>query len=289
MIRKVFVPIRGDGKSLAVLRHAIAVSRRFNAHIQAAHCRPRPEDLLPFGVPIPAFLHEQLKEQSTSVADAEEAKLRADFDALLRSEGLVETPIGDVSVDENRPTISWTEALGKQVDAIKTMGRLCDLVVVAKPDRDRNLGANTLRAALFNTPAPVLMAPPKDPPTASFGERIAIAWNGSLEAARAVAMTLPMIERATAVTVLTIGPGERHGASIDDLTTYLAIRGVKVEVKASESSARPGDALLEQAQAANADLLIMGAYGHSRERETVFGGATQQVVDHAMQPVILVH
>jgi len=130
-VRKIVIPIRGDGKGENVLAHAAVLARRYGAHVEALHCRPRPEDLMPYGVPLPAFLRKQIEESSVGLADQEEKTLPA----------------------------SWREVPGKQIDVVKANGRLADLIVVAKPDRDRNLGANTLKAALFNTGRPVMMCP----------------------------------------------------------------------------------------------------------------------------------
>lgn len=284
MIRKILVPIRSDGKGASVLGHAAALARRFDAHVVAAHCRPRNEDLLPFGVPVPAFLREQFARQTIEVADAEAERLRAEFDGLAARYGLavVEAPNG------SGPTVAWIEEAGRQIDVIKRHGRLADLIAVAKPDRDRNLGTNTLRAALFNTGRPVLMCPPGEPPQ-TLGERIAIAWNGSIESTRAVALTIGLIEKAREVTVLTAGREEIHGAAADDLVGYLAIRGVEARLDRFASQGRIGEALLARTAAAGAEVMIMGAYSDSHERETIFGGNTQVVVDSATIPVILVH
>jgi nucleotide-binding universal stress UspA family protein len=174
------------------------------------------------------------------------------------------------------------------MDVIKRHGRLADLVAVAKPDRDRNLGVNTLKAALFNTGRPVLVCPPAETPPTVLGERIAIAWNGSMEAARAVALTLPLIQAADEIVILDGGTGD-HGASGDELLRYLEIRGVKARREPVSGGDNPGQAILAAAAAAGADLLVMGAYSHSREHESVFGGATQHVVDQAGMPVVMVH
>ncbi len=284
MIRNLLVPIRGDGKGEDVLAHAAALALRYGAHVKAAHCRPRPEDLNPFGVPVPAFLRDQFIKQAMELADAEERRLRGQFDALVAKIGLrvVEEDDGVGA------SVSWCEESGRQVDVIKTHGRLTDLIVVAKPDRDRNLGANTLKAALFNTGRPVLMCPPGPPPE-GLGARVALAWNGSLEAARAVALCLDVLRGAEDVVVLTGGAPAKHGARAEDLMTYLRLRGVDARQHRFEARRRIGEALLREARAAGADMLIMGAYGDSHERETLFGGNTQIVVDEARMPVALVH
>lgn len=279
-ISKIVIPIRGDGKGENVLAHAAVLARRFDAHVEAVHCRPGPLDMLPYGVPVPAFMKKQLTESAQALADEEEKILRIEFGSLLGVFGLTE--------GEGASTASWREAPGKQIDVIKTHGRLADLIVVAKPDRDRNLGANTLRAALFNTGRPVMMCPMKTEHSTSLCDHVTIAWNGSVEASRAVALTLPIIQAATKVTVLTAGE-EIHGATSEDLLGYLLARGVAAGLERFKPERSIGESLLVRSKSVGADTLIMGAYHDSHERETVFGGNTQTVVDTAEMPVILVH
>ena len=286
MLRKILVPIRADGKGASVLGHAAAVARRFGAHISAAHCRPRVEDLEPYGVQVPVYLRRQFGEQALELARAEEEKLRAEFGILAERYGL---RIVDRPGEGEGPTVAWQEESGKQVDVIKRRGRLAELIVVAKPDRDRNLGANTLKSALFHTGRPVLMCPSTDTPPTTLGDHVSIAWNGSMEATRAVALARDLIDRAAKVTVLTAGREEVHGATAEDLIEFLAIRGVTAQLDRFTPKGRPARALLERSAAVGADLMIMGAYSDSHERESIFGGNTQIVVDEATGPVVLVH
>lgn len=285
-IAKILVPVRGDGRGDNVLAHAAAIARRHNAHIEAVHCRARPQDMIPAGVAVPQALREQLEAQAVALANAEEASLRERFRDRLARLGLdlIETGIPP----RDRPSAGWCEEQGKQMDVIKRHGRLADLVAVAKPDRDRNLGVNTLKAALFSTGRPVLVCPPADRAPQVLGARIAIAWNGAMEAARAVALALPLIQAADEIIVLDGGTGD-HGAGGDELLRYLEIRGVKARREPVSGGDNPGAAILAAAAAVGADLLVMGAYSHSREHESVFGGATQHVVDRTTMPVVMVH
>jgi nucleotide-binding universal stress UspA family protein len=285
-IAKILVPIRGDGKGENVLAHAAAIARRHNAHIEAVHCRPRPDDLIPYGVVVSRALREQIAQHANDIADTEEASLRKLFDDLMARLGLEQVREGVPPRD--RPTASWHEEQGRQMDVIKSHGRLADLVAVAKPDRDRGLGFNTLKAGLFHTGRPVLICPPVQTPPETLGRRIAIAWNGSTEAARAVALALPLIQAADDVVVLDGGTGD-HGASGSELLRYLEIRGVKARREPIDGGDNPGRVILESARRAGADLVVMGAYSRSREFEAVFGGATQYVVDHCTIPVLMVH
>ncbi len=284
MIRKILVPVRGDGKGDNVLAHAAALAQRFKAHVTITHCRARAEDLMPYGVPIPAFLKQQIIDHTATLADQVEDGMQAEVRALagtLKLE-MTENPEGKAA------TASWVEEPGRQVDVIKRHGRLADLICVAKPDVDRNLGTNSLKAALFYTGRPVIMCPHNDDVPDELGNCLAIAWNGSIEAARAVALSLPLIEHADKITILTAGR-EASGASADDLASYLHLRGIDSTVNRFEPRRVVGLDLLKHAKEAGTNLLIMGAYGDSHEKETMFGGNTQYIVDNAEMPVVLVH
>jgi nucleotide-binding universal stress UspA family protein len=285
-IAKILVLVRGDGKGENVFAHAAAIAHKHNAHVQAMHCRARPADMIPYGVVVPAMLREQIEAQSVQLADTEEASLQQLFRDLMGRLDLELVETG--APPRDRASAGWCEEQGKQMDVIKRHGRLADLVAVAKPDRDRNLGVNTLKSALFNTGRPVLLCPPADTAPQVLGERIAIAWNGSAEAARAVALALPMIQAAREIIVLDGGTGD-HGATGDELLHYLEIRGVTARRESIGGGNNPGQAILAAAAAADADLLVMGAYSHSREYESIFGGATQYVVDQTTMPVVMVH
>lgn len=284
MICRIVIPVRGDGKGDNVFAHAAALARRYKAHVVVTHCRARAEDMMPFGVPIPASMRKLLLSQSKIVADQVEDGLRREIEDLA-----VQFEIKLSAKPSNgMATASWVEEQGRQVDIIKRHGRLADLICVAKPDVDRNLGANTLKAALFNTGRPVMMCPHAETPPADLCDKLAIAWNGSVEASRAVAMTMDIIERASEVSILTSAT-DIHGADAQDLLDYLSERGIEARIERFAPNKKVGRMLLEISASIGADAMIMGAYGDSHERETIFGGNTQYVVDHSMMPVILVH
>ncbi|APX90314.1 universal stress protein UspA [Brevirhabdus pacifica] len=285
MIRKILVPVRGDGKGDNVLAHAAALAHRFKAHIEVTHCRPRPEDLIPYGVPIPDALRRQLVQNTYALADQEEQGLKDEVHALAQKLGLDDTGqnIGE------RATVSFVEEVGRQLDVIKRHGRLADVICVAKPDRDRNLGTNTLKAALFHSGRPVLMCPPVETPPTELGKVVTIAWNGSSEAARALSEGMRIICSADRIGILSTGKDAGPGTSAEDLVAYLRLHGVTPELVTFEASRSIGQDLLSQSAIFGADVMIMGAYGDSHERETLFGGNTQTVIDRGNMPVWMSH
>ncbi|MEM1075012.1 MAG: universal stress protein [Pseudomonadota bacterium] len=284
MLNKILVPVRGDGMAGTVLAHASILAKRHSAHIVVAHCRPRTEDLMPYGAALPAFARKTIAEQARELADQQEQDVRDQLHDWAQSVDLTEAE----DPAHGRASVKFVEEYGRMAEVIKHNGRLADLIVVAKPDRDRNLGANSLKSGLFATGRPVFMCPPHGAAPSDLGAHVTIAWNGSLEASRAVAMTLEVVRAASKVTILSGGKGEAHGATTSELVEYYRLHGVTASVE-QFSARNPGAALLEKTVELGANLLIMGAYGHTHERETLFGGNTQAVVDKAEIPVILVH
>jgi len=284
-IRTILVPIRGDGKGENLLDHACALAEAFNAHIAAVHCRPRPEDMIPFGVAVPRAWRDQITASASGIADTEEEKVRQNFDAYVASRSLIRSDSGPAPHD--KVTISFSEETGKQAAIVSRRGRLASVVAVARPDREANLGFNTLESALLETGRPVLLCPPA--PAKSVGRHVAIAWNGSTEVCRAIAVGMPMIAKAERVSILSEEGGEEKGLSAADLQAYLKEYGIEATPVALSAGGRIGQRLLASAQAAGADLLLMGAYGRSRGREMILGGATQSIVEDAELPVLLTH
>lgn len=170
--------------------------------------------------------------------------------------------------------------------------RYADLSIFGKPD-DSGLWHQTVDTTLFESGKPILIAPPKVS-LHPIGRRAAIAWNAGREAARSVADALPLLEGSEDVRVVMVDPrvgpmahGEEPGAAI---STMLARHGLKVTAEALPKSGRTfADAFLAHARDIGADLLVCGAYGHSRLSEMLFGGATRDLMEQADRPVFMSH
>jgi len=137
---------------------------------------------------------------------------------------------------------------------------------------------------------PVLMVPAQGQ-FLDIGQRPVIAWNGSVEAARAVTAALPLLRRAGKVTVLMFASqgGAQPSEPGADIAQYLARHGLDVQVKVCAPASDAGHAILSEAAKLQADLLVMGAYGHSRFREMILGGATRTVLSELPLPVLMTH
>ncbi|GAA0718698.1 universal stress protein [Dokdonella soli] len=188
----------------------------------------------------------------------------------------------------------WHVSQGDVVESLCHASRWCDLVVVERPqlNPDAPTGWGVVSRTVFAASAPVVVVPEtmKSP---KVGARIVVAWNQSREATLAVRGALPLLARAEHVTVLEGDPGEnpfglRHLPK-PDLRAWLARRGVTAEYRAFTARKEVGAALLDAAHAADADLIVMGAWGHSRITELVLGGTTRHLFQHTDLPLLVAH
>ncbi len=284
-MQKILVPVRGDGKGDNVFAHAVALARRSGAHIQVTHCRSRPEDMIPYGVAVSPVLKEQIIEQSVNLLNKQEQGLREEILALAQANGAI---LAEPS-DDDHVTVSFIEEEGRQIEVIRHHGLLSDITAVAQPDLDRNIGTNTLQAALFSTGRPVMMCPEaKSKIPENLGQNIALAWDGSVESSRAVMQTLSLLKSAEQVTIIT-NTTDTIKVSPEELSEFLAMHGVQANIAIISKSSNVSRSILDQAAAIGADMLVLGAYGNSKNLERVAGGVTQDVIDHATLPVVFVN
>ncbi|MBO6624370.1 MULTISPECIES: universal stress protein [Paracoccaceae] len=198
-----------------------------------------------------------------------------------------------------RTDISWgIEALVTQTASVAGIvarrARFSDLVVLPKPygENQASDAPVVVEAAMFQGQAPAIVLP-GDVPVKEALDRIVVAWNESAEALCAVRAALPLLKAAKLVNILIIDP-QRHAAEVSDpgaeLSKMLSRHGVEVEVSiVAQTLPRVSDVINRHIQDQNADLLVMGAYGHSRFREAILGGATRNLLENAVVPVLMAH
>jgi len=202
-----------------------------------------------------------------------------------------------VTVRRGNARIEWRDVPGDALYAVQQSARYADLVVAGQPDPyagDADEAVSGFPGDLvLSAGRPVLFVPYAGR-FAKLGTRILVAWNTSREAARAVHDALPLLERAQRVDVVAFDPqrggadhGERPGA---DIALYLARHGVKASAAQQRGAGIDvGAQILSRAADMEADLIVMGAYGHSRLRERVLGGATRTLLDSMTVPVLMSH
>jgi nucleotide-binding universal stress UspA family protein len=180
----------------------------------------------------------------------------------------------------------WTEAAGAANVAVEQRGRRADFIVAAQPTDDDDMPTRRgFQAALLHTERPVLVVPAAG--SAQFGRRVAIAWRDDGRAVKAVIPALRLLAGAEQIHVLA---GVRGGAALPGVPAVFADHGIAAHLHILPIGEAPfGRTLLGRLHELGADMLVMGAYAHTRLREMIFGGLTRYILEHADIPVLMRH
>jgi len=225
--------------------------------------------------------------------------------AMMHEETLMQAQTDAKAVEDavrerlGRTEVSWgVDAVIAQTATVAGLvarrARFADLVMLPKPyGTNRTMDAPVIvEAAMFQGQAPVMVLPGDTAPGTAPG-KVVIAWNESAEAMSAVRRALPLLMAADEVNILIIDPQVHSTDSADpgiELSEMLTRHGVKVEISiVAKTLPRVSDMILRHVADQDAELLVMGAYGHSRFREAILGGATRNLLEQAEVPVLMAH
>lgn len=267
-MKRVTIFIDGTANDRVSLASALALCRCLDGRLSVVHPRP-PDDVVasPDGQTVVLVKNEE--EQAARRNEA-----RSAFDEVCS---------GFADAD-------WQETDETATEAIVSHGLYSDVVVLERLSDEEGPEVLTLNTALFETPGPVLVTPPKAP--AVIGRSVVIVWSPTLQSARVVRSALPILQRAESVTTIT--NKAKKEADPAALVSYLAAHGVTTNLGTFDGgtlTARGrGRAILAAAADAGADLLVMGAYGENRLTALIgLGRVTRKVVSATTIPAILQH
>jgi len=284
-IKTILVPLGGDASDNQVLATALVVARRFDGHLNALHVMQRPQDAAPFMFDrLSKKLRDTVLQEAENDAREEAARVRASFEAFCASNQVPLTGQGD------GVSASWCEEFGEVSDCIVRHGRVADAITIARPELEtgnvrRTPAGRNLQAVMLGAGRPVVVVPPAW--QAKRIEHAAIGWNESLEASRALAMTIPWLLQMQSVSVLV---SEKRKAGVHALLEYLARHGIEAQLRVLDTGKGPvGRAMLDSCRQAGAEFLVVGGFSHSRSRQLLFGGVTQYLLNHSEIVTVMVH
>jgi len=282
----VLVSVDGLEGSKSVVETAFKVANRFSSHLSALHVRPDPKDTIPLlGEGMSVAMIEDMVNIAEDESTERSRRAREKFDECVSQYAFVVTD----DVTTAGPSVTWREERGREDDIAARFGRLTDLTIAPRPCVESDVTQTlTLNSALFDTGRPVLVVPPGE--SAEIGRKVVVSWNGSAQAARSIGLAMPFLKEADEVTAFTVGYGTAGGEQATELANYLAWHGVTCSTRVLPGKGSAvGAELLEEAKSVDADLLVMGAYTHSRMRQLILGGVTRHVLEHAELPLFMAH
>jgi nucleotide-binding universal stress UspA family protein len=275
-IKDIVAFVDGRPEGACTLEYALRLSMEHGAHLTGAFVWPALANAGPGAYARGTAIRQLLADYQAEIA-RRETSLREPFELAARHSRL--------------PT-EWRSIRQLLAEDLVVQARYADLTIVGRPDPAGldSISLDLPQTLVLASGRPVILLPPTPPHGAH--RRVLVGWNAAREATRAVADALPFLARAEAVELLVVdhernvtAHGEEPGA---DMALHLARHGVRVDVRRMSSEGGDvGRLLLSRAASFGADLLVMGAYGHSRLTELVFGGATRTALRGATLPVLM--
>jgi nucleotide-binding universal stress UspA family protein len=277
-MKTILVPIENHDAMQSTLETALILGRRCDSYIEGFALRWAINEFMVGdvvgGMPLGTYRQDI----------AEEAKkARQIFETFMQKHDVPRSTETTESL-----SFGWLDDVSEGESFIDSYGRVFDVIVMNRRDAHSSpLHDRAIESGLFESGRPILLSPPSPPP--QIATNVLIAWNCSTEQARAIALAMPLLQKADRITVLTvIGGTEVPGPSAEQLIRYLQRNGiVAAPMKVELDGRNTGEAILAAAQSLGCDLLIKGAYTQSRLRQWIFGGATQHVLANAALPVLL--
>jgi len=281
-VKKILVEVDGSTTSLARLESGINLGKSLGASISAL-C------VVPFYLPTMAmgtmhggwYVGEQVIEERRREALTAAKEVRGACERLAKNFGT---------------ELSWLQYEGDIVTSTCQEARYHDILLVGKPDtvNEPQLRTRDINGILLSSGMPVLVVPGSIPLLDKPIKNILLAWDGSKEALQALRGAMPFLEGADSVMVVTAYKHEERRQTIEDelekIVAYLVVHGVKASGHALEKgNFSTGDLLINYANQSETDLIVMGAYGHSRLTEIVLGGATLDMLHNATLPILFAH
>jgi nucleotide-binding universal stress UspA family protein len=265
--RTILVELSSERVAETNLRVARSLAARFDARFTALHVVPPPYVPSPWAGGASVYIAPEILEAQRVAAEAARGRAEAAFRTACTEE----------------PRAICRTVEGDPATLIAEAARTSDLLLVARPGPSALDDPDLPERLVMTTGVPVLILP--EGASENIGRNVLVGWNGSREAARAAHEALPFLKSAERVTLCAVG--ETGRATLEPAAEMLRRHGVPVEpVALPEADHEAGAILLAQAAARGADLLVMGAYGHARLRELVFGGATRHMLNEATLPVL---
>ena len=282
-MKRIFVPLLGELGDKVALDAAGKLLAKTGGFVDARVLRRDPRDVLPIvGEGFGAAMIDEVMSAAEKGSKELAAKAKKTFDEWAAAAG---ANVGAAPGDSGL-SATFAELVGPVPGVEVAAERLSDVVICGRAPRDVSPDrAALLEVAVMEAGRPVIVVP--DAELESIATTILVAWNGSAEAARAVSMSMPLLTLAAKVVVVTVDDGDVN-ADPDALADTLRANGVKAEaVKAAMDNAGVAATLEVEAGKQKADMILIGAYSHSRVREFVMGGVTDDALTDGSVPMML--
>lgn len=285
-MKSILLPLTAQVADKNVMRIAGQFAFQFRASLKGLFVRADPRTVMP-------FMGEGLT--ADMIQDLSKATEREGLEQAEKAHSLFKTCMEDIGIHlmEAKPKTEganarWKVAVGQVTDFAGRNARTADLAICVKPTSDIPDSQEIFHDLIYRSGRPVMIVPKgcSDTP----GRHIVIAWNGRAEGARAVGAALPLLWSAEKVTLLQIGDAHPDRPGLEDIADYLNDHGISAALEVRPAKGDPvGAQIRTAAKDLHGDMIVIGAYSHSRWREMILGGVTRHLIEHSELPIFMSH
>lgn len=270
MIKTILVPICHEEGADQRIDFAIELANQFDAHIKALHILTPLETMIrSTSVDSIYSIDAYTKFQKDAVEEA--GKLRKKYEKKLKSAGV---------------KFDWCQEKGDILSHFYIYSRTSDVSIISQKTAGFEDMLDHMNDFVIDSGLPVIAIPKKGVESYQ-GKNILVAWDGSNECAKATHLAIPLLKKASKVTVVTIAEEHKDQVPAADICIHLSRHGVKAEALTLSGDVPAKQRILDTAESLNSDLIVAGAWGHNRLREMVFGGVTRNLLTNQKRPVFL--
>ena len=281
----ILVPAVNEESFKATLEQALPHAKAFSSHLMAFHVTEHS----PVAHVAEIYWQEEVMKSHQAAVRAQSEKLESQFYDFCRDQSVDAIPCGALGKRDN-VSASWSSLDGRHYATMALAARQTDLICLSVVEADpKPYWQSVLFEELVTIAGvPILLLPASTP--SGVPQSILIAWNGSVEARRAIAFAEPFLAKAKTVRIISIGAHGKDKPSAQDMALYLKRKGIEATGQDLPDVKAPvEDQIALAADDMSADLLVMGAYSRPRWQEMVWGGVTRSVLEKPDLPVLLSH
>ncbi len=271
MLKSIMVPLDHTSNSQIRITAAVTLAQKFEAHIVGVHVLPTLEHMMQT-VPYMPLSAEVYRDQH-HIMKTRARELWDNFEDNMKHAG--------IHFDRHQEE-------GDILSFYKLYSHCSDMTILNQAEQGSSPILDNMTSFMLESGIPV-MTIPKHATYPTIGKRVLAAWNDSAQSARAVHDALPILRKADRVVVLTVGEYDKKAVPAADICIYLARHGVNVEAMQGDITDTAAEVIMRTAENMNADMIVAGAWGHSRITEVIMGGVTKSLYSNQALPVFFSH
>lgn len=283
-MKSIILPLTRESNTSFLSKAAAGLADKLAGTVTGLFVRRDPKHAIPLlGEGLTAEMIQQMCDATEREGQRYAAESEQQFRTAMESAGVALAPAAS-----DKGTAAWRVVVGDISDHVGRCARTADFAICERPGEKNSAQADIFNDLVFRSGRSVLMVPEAHPLPKL--DTMLVAWNGRAECARAVGAALPLLRKASAVSLLQIGDLGEDRPTLEDIARYLETHGIECNLLQEPQSSRTvGEDVYAKAQETGADSIVIGAFSTARWRELILGGVTRHLIENSDIPIYMSH